>query len=128
MDRDRRDADHRAHVSYSIHRHYMSIMAQLRRGTVTPGDFGTNHVVLLVRDLGASTAEALGYIRSFRPQDVHAVFPTRSDTVPVGDPGPLASVRWRGSRPGAAPLAAEATSCARCGPTSARCRAIRTIS
>ncbi len=70
-------------IFYSIHRHYLSIMAQLRRGTVTPGDFGANHVVLLVRDLGPSTAEALGYVRSFRPQDVHAVFPTLGDTVPV---------------------------------------------
>ena len=45
---------------YSIHRHYLSIMAQLRRGTVTPGDIGENHVVLLVSDFGEATAEALG--------------------------------------------------------------------
>ena len=75
---------------YSIHRHYLSIMAQLRRGTVTPGDIGSNHVVLLVRDLGPSTAEALGYIRSFRPQDVHAVYPVVGETVP-----PEIRDRWR---------------------------------
>ncbi len=68
---------------YSIHRHYTAIMEQLKRGTVTPGDIGTNHVILIVRDLGASTAEALGYIRSFRPRDVHALYPTTSDIVPV---------------------------------------------
>ena len=69
-------------VFYSIHRHYGAIMAQLRKGTVTPGDFGSNHVVLLVRNMGPSTAEALGYIRSFRPADVHAVFPVAGETVP----------------------------------------------
>ena len=66
----------------SIHKHYLAIMAQLRRGTVTPDDFGTNHVVLLVRDLGASTAEALGYLRSFRPPEVHAVYPVEGAVVP----------------------------------------------
>ena len=75
---------------YSIHRHYLSIMAQLRRGTVTPGDIGSNHVVLLVRDLGPSTAEALGYIRSFRPQDFHAIHPVAGETVP-----PEIRDRWR---------------------------------
>jgi hypothetical protein len=50
----------------AIHRHYAFVMEQLRRGTVTPGDLGTNHVVLLVRDFGPATAEALGYVRSFR--------------------------------------------------------------
>ncbi|MGZ5297291.1 MAG: APC family permease [Actinomycetota bacterium] len=68
---------------YSIHRHYTAIMAQLRRGTVSPDDVGVNHVVLLVRDLGPSTAEALGYIRSFRPFDVHALYPAAGATVPT---------------------------------------------
>jgi amino acid transporter len=77
-------------VFYSIHRHYGAIMAQLRLGTVTPDDFGTNHVVLLVRDLGASTAEALGYLRSFRPQEVHAVYPVEGAVVP-----PEIRDRWR---------------------------------
>ena len=40
-----------------------------------PGSTARNHVVLLVRDLDAATAEALGYLRSFRPDDVHAVYP-----------------------------------------------------
>ncbi len=74
----------------SIHRHYMAIMAQLRRGTVTPNDYGVNHVVLLVRDLGPSTAEALGYIRSFRPREVHALYPVGAGTVP-----PEVRDRWR---------------------------------
>src|SRR4249919_3705668 len=74
----------------SIHKHYMAIMAQLRRGTVTPDDFGANHVVLLVRDLGASTAEALGYLRSFRPRELHAVHPVDGAVVP-----PEIRDRWR---------------------------------
>ena len=58
----------------AIHRHYESIHEQLRRGTVEPGRFGANHVVLLVPDLSPATAEALGYVRSLRPADLHAVF------------------------------------------------------
>lgn len=83
----------------SIHRHYMSIMAQLGRGTVTPGDIGANHVVLLVRDLDHSTAEALGYIRSFRPPDVHALYQVVGETVPseIQD-------RWRAFAGGARDL------------------------
>ena len=37
------------------------------------GVVGTNHVVLLVREVDASVAEALGYIRSLRPQSLHAI-------------------------------------------------------
>ena len=58
----------------SIHRHYESVQTQLRRGAVEPGRFGTNRVVLLVPDLSAATAEALGYVRSFRPPEVHALY------------------------------------------------------
>ena len=32
----------------AVHRHYTSVMAQLRRGTVRPGAVGVNHAVLLV--------------------------------------------------------------------------------
>ncbi len=74
----------------SIHRHYTAIMTQLRRGTVSPDDVGVNHVILLVRDLGPSTAEALGYVRSFRPLDVHALYPVVGATVP-----PEIQDRWR---------------------------------
>ena len=70
-------------VFYSIHRHYMSIMAQLRRGTVTPGDSARTTSCCWSATSAPSTAEALGYVRSFRPPDVHAVFPTDGDTVPV---------------------------------------------
>ncbi|MEX0834090.1 MAG: APC family permease [Actinomycetota bacterium] len=56
-----------------IHRHYESVAGQLRRGAVTPGAILRNHVVLLVTG-GPATAEALGYIRSFRPADFHAIY------------------------------------------------------
>jgi amino acid transporter len=62
-------------VFKSIHRHYLSVRAQLRRGLVEPGLVGANRVVLLVTELSSATAEALGYIRSCRPQAVHALYP-----------------------------------------------------
>jgi amino acid transporter len=60
----------------SIHRHYESIRTQLRRGRVTPGEVGTNHALLLVPTVDAATAEALGYIRSFRPSVFHPLHTT----------------------------------------------------
>jgi amino acid transporter len=74
----------------SIHRHYTAVMAQLRRGTVRAGELGANHVVLLVRDFDPATAEALGYLRSFRPTDVHVVYPVAGGSVP-----PEVQDRWR---------------------------------
>jgi len=60
---------------YWIKAHYLSVSQQLRRGRVRPGEVGANRMVLLVPDLGAATAEALGYIRSARPAEVHFVHP-----------------------------------------------------
>jgi len=73
----------------AVHRHYTSVMGQLRRGRVTVGGIGLNHVVLLVRDLDDAMVEALGYVRSIRPTDLHAVFPTTGG-VPVD-----LQERWR---------------------------------
>ena len=81
----------------SIHRHYEAVGRQLRRRTVRPGLTGGNHVVLLVADLDAATAEALGYIRSFRPPSVRAVY--------TGE-GPIPAElreRWRAFCMGAGP-------------------------
>ncbi|MFL5768301.1 MAG: hypothetical protein ACJ758_10730, partial [Actinomycetota bacterium] len=64
-----------------IHKHYESVKHQLRRGEVVPGEVGTNFVVLLVRNIDAGTAEALGYVRSFRPQWLRAVYPS-ADGIP----------------------------------------------
>jgi amino acid transporter len=74
----------------SINRHYSATMAQLRRGTVRPGELGANHAVLLVRDLDPATAEALGYLRSCRPADVRALYPVPGGAVP-----PDVQDRWR---------------------------------
>ena len=57
-----------------VHAHYTSVSRQLRRGVEHPGAVGRNHVVLLVTGLGPATAEALGYIRSFRPPDFRVVY------------------------------------------------------
>lgn len=63
-------------VFLGVHRHYGSVMGQLRRGVVVPGDFGVSHVVLVVRDLDAAVAKAVGLVRSMRPGGtVHVVHP-----------------------------------------------------
>ena len=77
-------------IFYSIHRHYMTVKTQLRTAGVQPGQPGTNHVVLLVRDLDAATAEAVGYVRSFRPEDVRPITPVKGGLVP-----PELQERWR---------------------------------
>jgi hypothetical protein len=51
-----------------IERHYTRVGRQLRRGTVAPGQEHGNVVVLLVTDFDSATAEALGYVRSLRPE------------------------------------------------------------
>jgi amino acid transporter len=73
---------------YGIHRHYSWVRTQVQRGVERVGAHEANHVVLLIRDVDASVAEALGYIRSFRPASLHAVTP--GDSVP-----PELADRWR---------------------------------
>jgi amino acid transporter len=74
----------------AVHRHYGSVMAQLRRGTVRAGDIGVNHVVLLIRDLDTAAAEALGAVRSIRPPELRIVHPCEG-VIP-----PELQERWRG--------------------------------
>jgi amino acid transporter len=74
----------------AIHRHYALAMAALRRGVVAPGATGANHVVVLVQRLDAATVEAIGYVKSIRPTDVKAVYPSASGAVPRG-----MNDRWR---------------------------------
>src|SRR5205085_1239405 len=47
-------------------------------GTERVGVSGQTHVVLLVRDVDAAVAEALGYIRSFHPRSVRVITPAPS--------------------------------------------------
>jgi amino acid transporter len=60
---------------YTIHRHYTWVRSVVHRGVERVGVVGTNHILLLVRDVDPSVAEALGYIRSLRPQSLHAITP-----------------------------------------------------
>ena len=59
-----------------VHRHYASVMQQLRRGVVHASDYGVNHMVVVIRDLDAAAAEAVGVIRSIRPTELHMLYPT----------------------------------------------------
>ena len=77
-------------IFYSIHRHYASVGRQLRAGRAHGGDVGQNHLVLLVRDFDVATAEAVGYLRSFRPEDIRPVFPTSH-----GEVARDVQLRWR---------------------------------
>jgi hypothetical protein len=65
-----------------IHRHYEAVQAQLRRGRVRPSSAGVNHMVLVVRDLDAAVAEAVGVVRSIRPTELHIVHPTDEPIAP----------------------------------------------
>jgi amino acid transporter len=77
-------------IFFSIHRHYAGVQRQLRAGRVRLGAAGRNHVVLLVRDFDVAVAEAVGYLRSYRPEDIRPVFPCRGDRV-----APEIQARWR---------------------------------
>jgi hypothetical protein len=72
---------------YAIHRHYTWVRSVVHRGTERVGVTGQTHVVLLVRDVDAAVAEALGYIRSFHPRSLRVITPAAS--VP-----PTLSERW----------------------------------
>src|SRR5262249_10929422 len=61
---------------------------------------GQTHVVLLVRDVDAAAAEALGYIRSFHPRSLRVITPHSSVPAALAD-------RWTElAGVGAAPLEA----------------------
>jgi amino acid transporter len=83
---------------YAIHRHYTWVRSVVHQGVERPGDVGTTHVVLLVRDVDAAVAEALGYIRWFRPESFHIVTPGTAVTHAQEE-------RWRSfAGPSARPL------------------------
>jgi amino acid transporter len=73
-----------------VHRHYDAVGRQLRRGTETPGEERDNVVVLLVPEIDAATAEALGYVRAIRPDEVRAVHVSRP-----GSHVDVIAQRWR---------------------------------
>jgi amino acid transporter len=88
-------------VFLGIHRHYNAVMTDLRRGTVSPGDVGVSHVVLVIRDLDAAAAEAVGIVRSIRPAgSFHVVHPVgEGETI-----APEFQERWRALSMGARDL------------------------
>ncbi|MGH2691633.1 MAG: APC family permease, partial [Actinomycetota bacterium] len=57
-----------------INRHYEGVRRQLIKGTVREGDVGANRVVLVVTEVDAAAAEALGYVRSLRPESLDALY------------------------------------------------------
>ncbi len=79
------------------HRHYVSVRKQLNQRLVRFGDVGVNRVVLVLTDIDAAAAEALGYTRSFRPESMDPIY--------VGRLSPEeAEARWRELAPGAPSL------------------------
>lgn len=62
-----------------VYRHYARVAEELARGAVTFGEVGSNHIVLALTAIDAAALEAIGYVRSLRPE--------RFDALYVGDPG-----------------------------------------
>jgi amino acid transporter len=63
-----------------VNRHYAAVRVQLQQHVVPVRRLPANHVVLLVPDLSPATVEAVGYVRSFRPTDVHALSAPYADS------------------------------------------------
>jgi amino acid transporter len=61
----------------SIHRHYERVHVQLRTGATLSENSAVNRVVLVITDLDASAAEALGYVRSLRATETRVVYAGR---------------------------------------------------
>lgn len=57
-----------------VSRHYQAVRAQLHRRSVAYGGTGANRVVLVLTQIDAAAAEALGYIRGIRPAEFRAVY------------------------------------------------------
>jgi amino acid transporter len=74
---------------YAVHSHYASVSRQLRSGAVSVSESPRNTVVLYVERVDRATAEALGYVRSFRGSDFRAVHVADGPA----DPGIVAE--WR---------------------------------
>jgi amino acid transporter len=62
----------------AIHRHYAWVRSAVHRGAERVGVTGQTHVVLLVREVDAAVAEALGYIRSSHPRSLQVLTPRAS--------------------------------------------------
>ena len=58
----------------AVNRHYEHVGRGLRSGREDPRRPALNRIVLVVTDFDAAATEALGYCRSLRPVELHAVF------------------------------------------------------
>jgi amino acid transporter len=76
-------------VFLMIHRHYRAVAAELARERPNAGAIQVGPVILLVRELGAATAEALGFVRAMRPAQVIALHPV------TGGSADELSDRWK---------------------------------
>jgi amino acid transporter len=80
-----------------VYRHYAAVGQELSTNRVRFGDVGVNYTVLVVTDFDAAAAQALGYVRSLRPE--------RFDVLYAGDlPREEAEARWAEMAPGAPAL------------------------
>ncbi len=77
-----------------VKRHYTRVQAALAVGSARFADTGRNIAVLVIDDLDAAAAEALGYIRGVRPAELHVLY--------VGQgPATETLARWQEMAPGA---------------------------
>jgi amino acid transporter len=80
-----------------IHRHYSAVRRDLNRGRVRFGDVAENRVLLVLTDVDAAAAEALGYVRSLRPAELAALYAGTGDRLEV-------ERRWADVAPTGPPL------------------------
>jgi amino acid transporter len=57
-----------------VHRHYARVKAILQRRTLSPKEGMRITFVLLVPDLGPALADAVGYLRTIRPEQIHPLW------------------------------------------------------
>jgi amino acid transporter len=82
---------------YLVHRHYEHVRRELDRGRVRFGQAGTNRVVFVLSDVDVASAEALGYVRSFRPAALDPLYVGNRSRSEI-------EARWREMAPEAPPL------------------------
>lgn len=58
----------------AVNRHYRWVGRALRERKISPSESIPNTFVLLVPDLGLATADAVGYVRTLRPQSLIALY------------------------------------------------------
>jgi amino acid transporter len=63
-----------------VEHHYARVGRQLRTGSVVPGQPARNVIVLVMTEFNPAAAEALGYVRSLRPEEPRFVYLPTSGT------------------------------------------------